>query len=70
MLTRLVAAQIRAGKADDARNTLMGWVGKHPDDAVALEQLAEINIATSRLDDAAKNLQAHSGKEAARSRWR
>lgn len=57
LLTRLVAAQLRAGKVDDARNTLMGWVGTHPDDVVALEQLAEINIATSRLDDAAKNLQ-------------
>lgn len=58
LLTRLVAAQIRSGKTADARSTLMGWVGKHPDDTVALEQLGEINIATAHLDDAAKNLQA------------
>ncbi|HEY1932186.1 MAG TPA: XrtA/PEP-CTERM system TPR-repeat protein PrsT [Acetobacteraceae bacterium] len=58
LLTRLIAAQLRANRVDDARNTLLGWVGNHPDDVVALEQLAEVNIATSRLDDASKNLQA------------
>jgi putative PEP-CTERM system TPR-repeat lipoprotein len=58
LLTRLVAAQLRANRIDDARNTLMGWVGNHPDDVVALEQLAEVNIAASRLDDAAKDLRA------------
>ncbi len=58
ILTRLIAAELRAGRSEDARTTLIGWTAKHPDDLVALEQLAELNVATSRLDDAAKNLQA------------
>jgi cellulose synthase operon protein C len=58
ILTRLITAELRAGHTEDARTTLIGWTAKHPDDLVALEQLAELNVATSRLDDAAKNLQA------------
>jgi Flp pilus assembly protein TadD len=33
------------------------WLTKHPDDLVALEQEAELDIAAGRLDDAAKHLQ-------------
>jgi cellulose synthase operon protein C len=58
ILSRLIAAQLRAGRTEDARTTLISWTAKHGDDLAALEQLAELNVATSRLDDAAKNLQA------------
>jgi tetratricopeptide (TPR) repeat protein len=57
LLTRLVAAQLRAGQAQNAQSALEAWVAKHPDDTTAVEQLAEINIATGRLDLASKNLQ-------------
>jgi cellulose synthase operon protein C len=58
ILTRLIAAELRAGRTKDARTTLVSWTAEHPDDLVALEQLAELNVATSRLADAAENLRA------------
>ncbi|HET6306110.1 MAG TPA: XrtA/PEP-CTERM system TPR-repeat protein PrsT, partial [Rhodopila sp.] len=58
LLTRLSGALLRAGRADDARKTLADWLGKHADDLVATEQLAELDIATNKLDDAAKYLEA------------
>ena len=36
---------------------LLNWLGKHPDDVVATEQLAEINIAAGNWDDAARYLE-------------
>jgi predicted Zn-dependent protease len=57
VLTRLVAAQTRAGQVDAARSTLTDWLGKHPDDLVAMEQASELDIAAGRLDAAAKGLQ-------------
>ncbi|MDR3532065.1 MAG: PEP-CTERM system TPR-repeat protein PrsT [Rhodopila sp.] len=57
LVTRLAGAMLRSGRADDASKLLLNWLGKHADDMVATEQLAEINIATAKLDDAAKYLE-------------
>jgi predicted Zn-dependent protease len=43
---------------DDATKLLIDWVAKHPDDLAAREQLAEIYIATNKLDDAQHWLEA------------
>jgi Flp pilus assembly protein TadD len=64
LVTRLAGAQIRAGRADDAIATLSGWVEKHPDDLVAIEQLAEIRIARNDLPGAAKDLSSILAKKA------
>jgi putative PEP-CTERM system TPR-repeat lipoprotein len=57
LVTRLAGALLRAGQADDATKLLVGWLGKHGDDMVATEQVAEIAIATSKFADAAKYLE-------------
>ncbi len=57
LVTRLAGAMLRSGRADDANALLLGWLGKHADDLVATEQVAEINIATGKWDDAAKYLE-------------
>lgn len=58
LLTRLVSAQMRAGHTDAAQASLADWLAKHPDDVVALEQDAELDIAAEKLDDAAKQLRS------------
>jgi len=58
LVARLVGAQLRAGHGDAAQATLSDWLVKHPDDLVALEQLAELDIAAGRLDAAATHLQS------------
>ena len=57
LVTRLASALLRSGRADDADALLLSWLGKHADDMVATEQLAEIKIATGKWDDAARYLQ-------------
>ena len=57
LVTRLAGALLRAGRADDATKLLLDWLGKHADDMVATEQVAEIDIATGKFDDAAKYLE-------------
>ena len=57
LVTRLAGALLRSGRADDASTLLLNWLGKHPDDMTATEQVAEINIATGKWDDAAKYLE-------------
>lgn len=57
LITRLGIALLRAGRADEARARLQTWLVQHEDDLVATEQLAEINIAASRWDDAARYLE-------------
>jgi putative PEP-CTERM system TPR-repeat lipoprotein len=57
LLTRLVGAQLRAGHTDAAQSALKDWLAKNPKDLVALEQVAELDIAAGKLDDAAKHLQ-------------
>ncbi len=54
--TRLAGALLRAGRADDANKVLLDWLGQHPDDMVATEQVAEIAIATQNYDNAVKYL--------------
>ena len=49
LVTRLAGALLRAGRADEATSCCTDWLGKHADDMVATEQLAEINIATGKL---------------------
>jgi cellulose synthase operon protein C len=63
LLTRLVGAQLRAGHPDAAQAVLTDWLGKHPNDLVALEQVAELDIAAGHLDDAAKRLQSILGEK-------
>ena len=57
LVTRLAGALLRSGHADDANQLLLDWLSKHADDVVAAEQLAEIDLATSKFDDAAKYLE-------------
>ena len=57
LVTRLASGLLRAGRADDANTTLLNWLGKHSDDLVATEQVAEINIATGKWEPAAKYLE-------------
>jgi cellulose synthase operon protein C len=57
LTTRLAGALLRSGRADDANALLLNWLGKHADDTVATEQVAEINISTGNWDAAAKYLQ-------------
>jgi putative PEP-CTERM system TPR-repeat lipoprotein len=57
LVTRLAGALLRSGRADDASKLLLDWLGKHADDMAATEQLAEIDIATNKFDDAARYLE-------------
>ena len=57
LVTRLAGALLRSGRADDADKLLLSWLDKHPEDMVAAEQVAEIDIATGKFDDAAKYLE-------------
>jgi putative PEP-CTERM system TPR-repeat lipoprotein len=63
LATRLAGAQMRAGRPEDAAKTLTAWIEKHPDDGMALEQLAEVNIATNHLPEAAKALETLLAKQ-------
>ena len=56
LTTRVVAAQLRAGRQNEARKTLQNWLTTHPADTVAAEQLAELDISANRLEDAATSL--------------
>jgi len=58
LVTRLAGAQLRAGRGGAAQDALTNWLLKHPDDLVALEQVAELDIAAGRLDAAAAHLQS------------
>jgi putative PEP-CTERM system TPR-repeat lipoprotein len=57
LVTRLAGALLRSGRGGDATSLLLGWLGKHADDLAATEQVAEIDIATGKFDDAAKYLE-------------
>jgi putative PEP-CTERM system TPR-repeat lipoprotein len=57
LVTRMSGALLRSGRADDAANLLRDWTATHADDMVATEQVAEISIATGKLDEAARYLE-------------
>jgi cellulose synthase operon protein C len=57
LVTRLASALLRSGKPDDAGTLLLNWLGKHADDLIATEQVAELNIATGKWAEAAKYLE-------------
>jgi putative PEP-CTERM system TPR-repeat lipoprotein len=57
LVTRLAGALLRSGHPDDATKLLQDWIGKHANDMVATEQVAEVYIATAKFDDAAKYLE-------------
>ena len=58
LVTRLAGAMLRAGKPEDANALLLDWLSKHPNDLVATEQAAEINIGLGRWDAAVGHLEA------------
>jgi putative PEP-CTERM system TPR-repeat lipoprotein len=53
LVSRLTAANMRAGRIDTAVKVLTDWTSAHPDDLPALQRLGEIFIASSRYDEAA-----------------
>ncbi len=57
LMTRLAGALLRSKRPDDATKLLLNWLSQHADDVVATEQVAEIDIATGKFDDAAKYLE-------------
>ena len=57
MLIRLSGALSRSGHTAEADKLLRDWLGQHPTDMVATEQMAEINIASGKLDTAAEYLE-------------
>jgi putative PEP-CTERM system TPR-repeat lipoprotein len=57
LLTRLVGARIRGGDIEEARNSVVRWLETHPDDLVAMEELAQVDIGTGRLDEAVRVLE-------------
>jgi putative PEP-CTERM system TPR-repeat lipoprotein len=54
---RLVGALVRTGQAGAALQAANAWVANRPDDLVGLEQLADLEIAMKKYDDAAERLQ-------------
>ncbi|HUB46661.1 MAG TPA: XrtA/PEP-CTERM system TPR-repeat protein PrsT [Acetobacteraceae bacterium] len=57
-LSRVVGADLRAGRQNAAQLVLTSWLEQHPKDLVAIEQAAELYIASGNMDAAAKDLQA------------
>jgi predicted Zn-dependent protease len=57
LVTRAAGAMIHGSKADDANKLLADWVTHHPTDVAVTQQLADINIASSNLGDAARYLE-------------
>lgn len=58
LVTRLANALLRSGQPQEAQRELLEWVGQHPDDLVATEQVAEIAISQKQWDDAQRFLKA------------
>ena len=56
LLTRLIGAQLRLGRVEDMRTALLHWLDAHSRDLGARQQLAQVDIATKRMDEAAENL--------------
>ena len=56
LLTHLLGAQLRLGRIEAMRTTLLHWLDSQHTDLGAREQLAQVDIATKRLDEAAENL--------------
>ncbi|MFL5254414.1 MAG: tetratricopeptide repeat protein [Rhodopila sp.] len=48
---------LRAGRTPDAIKYLQEWLGAHPDDLAAKQQLSEIYLANNNLPDAQKYLE-------------
>ena len=57
LVLRIAGANLRAAKVQDAVKRLTDWVGLHPDDLRAVEQLAEVHIALSQNAEAARWLE-------------
>ena len=53
---RLITAYLHAAQGDAAIKSASDWTNKHPDDWVALEQLADLEIMARKYDDAVKHL--------------
>ena len=56
LVVRLATAMIRNNQPDEGWQKLVDWVGAHPDDLVALEELSELDITTRRFDAAEQHL--------------
>lgn len=58
LLTRLVRAQVSAGRSDDARAALGSWLERHPEDRAAQSLLADIHFSAGNLRDAQRLYEA------------
>ena len=52
LTTRVAGAMLRAGRVPDAIKYLQDWIGTHPNDLAAKQQLSEIYIASNNLPEA------------------
>jgi predicted Zn-dependent protease len=57
LVARLSNAYLRSNQQDQARTVLLDWLSKHGDDLLITEQVAEMDIAQNKLDDAQKYLE-------------
>jgi putative PEP-CTERM system TPR-repeat lipoprotein len=57
LVSRLTGALLRGGQGDAAIKVLIDWIAQHPNDLTATQQLADLEIAARRYDDAVKYLQ-------------
>ncbi len=56
LVGRLSGALLRSGQGDAAIKALNDWLVQHPADQISLQQVAELEIAAKRYDDAVKHL--------------
>jgi len=57
LVSRLAAALVRTNQTDGAMKLLSDWIAQHPDDLVATETLADLQISAQHYDDAIKYLE-------------
>ena len=58
LASRVAALDVAQGHADDGANVLRNWLKNHPEDIGLAQQLAQLDLAASRLPDAARGFEA------------
>ena len=56
LAVRLATAMVRNNQSQEGWQTLVDWVGKHPDDLVVIEALTELDINLRQFDTAEQHL--------------